>query len=62
MNLPRPELVTSNSLELFEERLSGYVEQLDRNGVVEDVKFATASLGETLDTALVQMQATGAWT
>jgi len=63
VNLPRFKLVTSNSLELFEERLNGYVEQLDRNEVVVDVKFATVSLGETLEyTALVQTQKTEAWT
>jgi hypothetical protein len=54
MVLPRFKLITSNSLELFEERINGYLAQLDRDEVLVDVKFSTVSLGETIEyTALV---------
>jgi hypothetical protein len=50
-------LITSNSLELFEERINGYVEQLDRDEVVADVHFSTVSLGETIEyTALLRIE------
>jgi len=57
VNVPRFKVITSNSLELFEERLNRYVEQLDRDEYVIDTKFATVSLGETIEyTALLQTQ------
>ena len=53
----RFKLITSNSLELFEERINGYIEQLDRDESVADVQFSTVSLGETIEyTALVRIQ------
>jgi hypothetical protein len=53
----RFKLITSNSLELFEERINGYVEQLDRDENVIDVQFSTVSLGETIEyTALLLIQ------
>jgi hypothetical protein len=55
----RFKLITSNSLELFEERINGYVAQLDRDESVVDVKFSTAQPGDSLEyTALVQTQKT----
>jgi hypothetical protein len=60
VNLPRFKLVTSNSLELFEERINAYLEQLDRDESLVDVKFSTVSLGETVEyTALVMTQKGG---
>jgi hypothetical protein len=62
VNLPRFKLITSNNLELFEERINGYVAQLDRDESVVDVKFATARAGDSLEyTALVQTQKTETW-
>jgi hypothetical protein len=55
--MPRFKLITSNSLELFEERINGYVEQLDRDETVVDVQFSTVGLGETIEyTALLLIQ------
>jgi hypothetical protein len=55
--MPRFKLITSNSLELFEERINGYVDQLDRDETVVDVQFSTVGLGETIEyTALLLIQ------
>ena len=60
--MPRFKLITSNNLDLFEERLERYLEQLDRDEVVVDVKFSTAAFGETIEfSALVQTQKTESW-
>lgn len=62
MNVPRFKLITSNSVERFEERLRDYVEQLDRDEMVVDVKFATSALGSSVEfSALVQTQRTESW-
>lgn len=62
MSIPRFKVVTSNSLELFEERLNAYLDQLDRDEMVVDVKFATAALGTMVEfSALVQTQKTESW-
>ncbi len=62
MNVPRFKLITSNSVERFEERLKEYVEQLDRDELVVDVKFATAALGVSVEySALIQTQKTESW-
>ena len=62
MNTPRFKLITSNSLERFEERLHEFIDQMDRDETVVDVKFATAALGSSVEfTALVQYQKTEAW-
>lgn len=63
MSIPRFKVVTSNSLELFEERLNAYLEQLDRDEMVVDVKFTTAALETSIEfSALVQTQKTESWT
>ncbi|MFN2322973.1 MAG: hypothetical protein ABR510_08470 [Trueperaceae bacterium] len=63
MSIPRFKVITSNSLELFEERLNAYLDQLDRDEMVVDVKFATAALDTSIEfTALVQTQKTESWT
>jgi hypothetical protein len=59
---PRFKVVTSNSIDRFEERLNAYFEQLDRDEVVVDVKFTTAALGTSVEfSALVQTQKTESW-
>ncbi len=55
-------LVTSNSVEHFERRLNEFVAGLDRNDVVVDVKFSTATYGEGVEfSALVHYQTTSEW-
>jgi hypothetical protein len=62
VSIPRFKLVTSNSIDRFEERLAAYLEQLDRDEMVVDVKFATAAIGTTVEfSALVQTQKTESW-
>lgn len=62
MNIPKFKLITSNSVERFEERLHEFIDQMDRDEMVVDVKFATAALGSSVEfTALVQYQKTEAW-
>ncbi len=63
MSIPRFKVITSNSLELFEERLNAYLDQLDRDEMVVDVKFTTAALETSIEfSALVQTQKTESWT
>lgn len=63
MSIPRFKVVTSNSLDLFEERLNAYLDQLDRDEMVVDVKFTTAALESSIEfSALVQTQKTESWT
>lgn len=63
MSIPRFKVVTSNSLDLFEERLNAYLDQLDRDEMVVDVKFTTAALQSSIEfSALVQTQKTESWT
>ena len=62
MSIPRFKLVTSNSIDRFEERLAAYLEQLDRDEMVVDVKFTTAAVGTTVEfSALIQTQKTESW-
>lgn len=62
MSIPRFKLITSNSIDRFEERLAAYLDQLDRDEMVVDVKFTTAALGTTVEfSALVQTQKTESW-
>ncbi len=62
MSIPRFKLITSNSVERFEERLQDFIEQMDRDEMVVDVKFATAALGSTVEfSALMQYQKTEGW-
>lgn len=62
MSLPRLKVITSNNLDLFQERLDRYLAQLDRDEVVVDVKFSTAAFGETIEfSALVHTQKSESW-
>lgn len=60
---PKFKVVTSNSMERFEERLNAFIDSLDRDDIVVDVKFTTCRMSEsTLEyTALVQYQKTESW-
>jgi len=62
LSTPRFKLITSNSVELFEERLHAFLDQLDRDDMIVDVKFATtAHAGGVEFSALVQYQKPEAW-
>jgi hypothetical protein len=62
VSIPRFKVITSNSLDRFEERLAAYLDQLDRDEMVVDVKFATAPVGTSVEfSALVQTQNTESW-
>ncbi len=62
MSVPKFKVITSNSLELFEERLNDFVEQMDRDEMIVDVKFATTALASTVEfSALVQYQKPESW-
>lgn len=55
-------LITSNSVEHFERRLGEFLDSLDRDAVVVEVKFSTASYGNGVEfSALVQYQEAPAW-
>lgn len=60
MDLPRFKLISSNSIDLFQERLDAYLAQLDRDEVVVNVEFSTVALRETVEfSALVQTRKGG---
>ena len=62
MSVPKFKVITSNSLELVEERLNDFVEQMDRDEMIVDVKFATTALASTVEfSALVQYQKPESW-
>jgi hypothetical protein len=60
----RFKLVTASEVELFEQRLHGFIDSLDRGDLIVDVKFATAALpgGGVEFSALVHYQRTESWT
>jgi hypothetical protein len=59
---PKFKLISSSSLEAFEERLNDFMGSLDRDDVIVDVKFSTASRDGTVEySALVHYQRTEAW-
>jgi len=54
---PKFKLVTSNSVEHFERRLNEFIEGLDRDDVIKDIKFATATYGDGVEfSALVHYE------
>lgn len=63
MTTPRFKLITSNSLELFETRLHEFIDALDRDDMIVDVKFSTTALSATSVeySALVQYQTPESW-
>lgn len=59
---PMFKLISSNNLDLFEQRLNDFMASLARDDVVVDVKFSTAALETTVEySALVHYQRTEAW-
>lgn len=55
-------LVSSNSPELFEQRLNDVISSLDRNDIIVDVKFATTALAVGIEySAVVHYQTTDDW-
>lgn len=55
-------LITSNSVDLFEERLNRFIESLDIDDVIVDIKFSTAALETSVEySALVHFQRTESW-
>jgi hypothetical protein len=64
MITPKFKVVTSNAIERFEERLNEFVESLDRDDMVVDIKFSTCRTGgDGIEySALIQYQKTESWT
>lgn len=59
---PKFKLISSSSLETFEERLNDFIASLDRDDVIVDVKFSTAGRDHTVEfSALVHFQRTESW-
>ena len=55
-------LISSNSFELFEERLEDFISSLGPDDVIVDVKFSTSALETTVEfSALVHYQPTEPW-
>ncbi len=62
MSIPRFKLISSASIERFEERLHEFIDQMDRDEMVVDVKFATSAIESTVEfSALVQYQKMEEW-
>jgi hypothetical protein len=59
---PKFKLISSSSLEAFEERINDFIGSLDRDDVIVDVKFSTAGRDSTVEySALVHYTRTEAW-
>jgi hypothetical protein len=59
---PKFKLITSNSLDLFEERLNGFADNLAAHDMIVDIKFSTTAFQTTVEySALVQYQQTETW-
>lgn len=59
---PKFRLISSNVHELFEQRLADFVDSLDRDAVIVDIKFATTSHGTSVEySALIHYQETPGW-
>lgn len=55
-------LITSNSIDLFEERLNDFSASLAPDDTIVDIQFSTAALASSVEyTALVQVKTTAAW-
>ena len=55
-------LVSSNSYDLFEERLNEFITSLPANTLIVDIKFSTAALSTSVEySALVHYQHTESW-
>lgn len=59
---PKFRLISSNVHELFEQRLADFVDSLDRDAVIVDIKFATTSHGTSVEySALIHYRETPGW-
>lgn len=59
---PKFKVISSNSVELFEERLNRFIAGLSLDDVIVDVKFSTAASGGTVEySALIHYQQTERW-
>lgn len=59
---PKFKLISSSSMETFEERLERFVASLGADDIVVDIKFSTTPAGEGVAySALVHYQRTEAW-
>ena len=55
-------LISSNSYDLFEERLNEFVTSLSPNDLIIDIKFATTALSSSVEySALLHYQKTESW-
>ncbi len=59
---PKFKLITSNDIDIFQERLNGFISSLGLDDIIVDVKFSTTSLGSGVEfSALVHYQETKGW-
>jgi hypothetical protein len=59
---PKFKLISSNSMDLFEERLNRFVSSLGVDDIIVDVKFFTTAAGQSIEySALVHYQRTQGW-
>jgi len=59
---PKFKLISSNVHELFEQRLADFIDSLDRDAIIVDVKFATTSHGSSVEySTLIHYQETKGW-
>lgn len=59
---PKFKLITSNDLDIFQDRLNAFIGSLGLDDVIVDVKFSTTSTGSGVEfSALVHYQETEAW-
>jgi hypothetical protein len=62
VSVPRFKLISSSSIERFEERIHDFIDQMDRDELIVDVRFSTAALEGSVEfSALVQYQKTEDW-
>jgi len=55
-------LISSNSYDLFEERLNEFVASLSPNDLIIDIKFSTTALSSSVEySALLHYQKTESW-
>ncbi len=59
---PKFKLITSSSVDTFEERLERFVTSLDTDDIIVDIKFSTAVAVQNVEySALVYYQQTESW-
>lgn len=59
---PKFKLIVSTSPEIFEERLNEFIDSLDKDDLIVDVKFSSAHSGSAVEySALVHYQPTSEW-